>query len=108
MLIAFASKNQLGLNSELGANISQAEYIKVVELEAGKLKKVTNVENPFFNQSVDPVAFAAFISTTKAEFLVVTALEKEAITNELIKNPVLVKEGSSGRIAGLLENFQKF
>lgn len=108
MLIAFASKNHLGLNSELGANISKSEYITVVELEAGKLKKVTNVENPLFNQSVDPMTFAAFIKTTQAEFLVVTAIEKEAVRNEIIKNHVIIKEGSIGRIASLLENFQKF
>jgi predicted Fe-Mo cluster-binding NifX family protein len=108
MLIAFASQNQLGLNSELSANISQAEYITMVELEAGKLKKVTNVENLFFNQVVEPVAFAAFIKTTKAELFVVTTVKNIAITNELIKNNVLVEEGSSGRIAALLENFQKF
>ena len=108
MFIAFASKNQLCLNSELGDNIFKSEYITVVELEDGKLKKVTNVENLFFNQVVEPVAFAELIKTTKAEFLVVTKVENAAIMNELIKQHVAVKEGSSGRIAALLENFQKF
>ena len=106
MIIAFASKNHLGLNSDLGSNISQSEYFTVVEIEDAKLKRVRNVENVFFKQEVDAVAFAEFIKETKAEKLVVLSVENAAITNELLRGNVSIQEGSAGRIADLLENFQ--
>lgn len=106
MIIAFASKNHLGLNSDLGSNISQSEYFTVVELEGAKLKRVRNVENIYFKQEVDAVAFAEFIKQTKAEKLVVSSVENADITKELLKNNVSVDETSEGRIANLLENFQ--
>ncbi|MCX6086618.1 MAG: hypothetical protein NTW63_02550 [Caldiserica bacterium] len=106
MIIAFASKNHLGLNSELGSNISQSEYFTVVELEGAKLKKVRNVENVYFRQEVDAVAFAEFIKETKAEKLVVSSVENADITKELLKGNVSVDEAREGRIADLLEDFQ--
>jgi predicted Fe-Mo cluster-binding NifX family protein len=106
MIIAFASKNHLGLNSDLGSNISQSEYFTVVEIEGAKLKKVRNVENVYFKQEVDAVAFAEFIKETKAEKLVVSSVENAAITNELLRGNVSIQEGSAGRIADLLENSQ--
>lgn len=106
MIIAFASKNHLGLNSDLGSDISHSEYFTIVEIEGGKLKKVTNVENVFFKQEVDVVAFAEFIKETKAEKLVVSSVENADIANELLKDNVLVQEGSAGRIADILKTFQ--
>ena len=103
MIIAFASKNHLGLNSDLGSNISQSEYFTVVELEGAKLKRVRNVENIYFKQEVDAVAFAEFIKQTKAEKLVVSSVENADITKELLKNNVSVDEASEGRIANLLK-----
>lgn len=106
MIIAFASKNHLGLNSDLGSNISQSEYFTVVEIEGAKLKKVRNVENVYFRQEVDAVAFAEFIKETKAEKLVVSSVENADIAKELLKGNVSVDEAREGRIADLLENFQ--
>jgi predicted Fe-Mo cluster-binding NifX family protein len=106
MIIAFASKNHLGLNSELGSNISQSEYFTVVELEGAKLKRVRNVENVYFKQEVDAGAFAEFIKETKAERLVVSSVENADITKELLKGNVSVDEAREGRIADLLEDFQ--
>jgi predicted Fe-Mo cluster-binding NifX family protein len=106
MIIAFASKNHLGLNSELGSNISQSEYFTVAELEGARLKRVRNVENVYFKQEVDAGAFAKFIKETKAERLVVSSVENADITKELLKGNVSVDEAREGRIADLLEDFQ--
>lgn len=77
-----------------------------MEIESAKLKKVRNVENVYFRQEVDAVAFAEFIKETKAEKLVVSSVENAAITNELLKGNVSVQEGSAGRIADILKTFQ--
>ncbi|AFK86205.1 hypothetical protein V518_2518 [Thermoanaerobacterium aotearoense SCUT27] len=36
MILAFASKNHLGLNSDIGSDIVNSEYITVAEVEDGK------------------------------------------------------------------------
>jgi predicted Fe-Mo cluster-binding NifX family protein len=106
MIIAFASKNHLGLNSDLGSNISQSEYFTVVELEGARLKKVRNVENVYFKQEVDAGVFAELIKETGAEKLVVSSVENTDITKELLKGNVSVDEARGGRIADLLKDFQ--
>jgi predicted Fe-Mo cluster-binding NifX family protein len=106
MIIAFASKNHLGLNSDLGSNISQSEYFTVVELEGARLKKVRNVENVYFKQEVDAGVFAELIKETGAEKLVVSSVENADITKELLKGNVSVDEARGGRIADLLKDFQ--
>jgi predicted Fe-Mo cluster-binding NifX family protein len=108
MIIAFASKNHLGLNSDLGRSIAQSAYLTVVEVEGGRLVKVTNVENAFFGQeNVDSQAVASFIASAGAERLVVGSIDNEDIARELQEKNVSVQEAPVGRIADLLKDIQK-
>ena len=108
MIIAFASKNHLGLNSDLGRNIAQSVYFTVVEVDGDKLRKVTNVENVFFEQEgVDAGEVASFIASTDAERLVVGSIENEEVTRELFQRKISVQEVPVARIADLLKDFQK-
>lgn len=105
MIIAFASKNHLGLNSDIGSDIVNSEYITVAEVEDGKLKKVKNVENIFYNdRKLDAKKFVEFISETKAEMFVVMNISEE-IKTELLKNNISVKLVTLGRIADILKGF---
>ncbi|MDK2806285.1 MAG: hypothetical protein PWQ94_1449 [Thermoanaerobacterium sp.] len=105
MIIAFASKNHLGLNSDIGSDIVNSEYITVAEVEDGKLKKVKNVENIFYNdQKLNVKDFVDFISKTNAEIFVVMNISEE-IKTELLKNNISVKLVTLGRIADILKSF---
>ncbi|WHE07692.1 NifB/NifX family molybdenum-iron cluster-binding protein [Thermoanaerobacterium thermosaccharolyticum] len=105
MIIAFASKNHLGLNSDIGSDIVNSEYITVAEVEDGKLKKVKNVENIFYNdQKLNAKDFVDFISKTNAEIFVVMNISEE-IKAELLKNNISVKLVTLGRIADILNTF---
>ncbi|ORX23854.1 hypothetical protein BVF91_04870 [Thermoanaerobacterium sp. PSU-2] len=105
MIIAFASKNHLGLNSDIGSDIVNSEYITVAEIEDGKLKKVKNVENIFYNdQKLNAKDFVDFISKTNAEIFVVMNISEE-IKTELLKNNISVKLVTLGRIADILKGF---
>ncbi|AEF16517.1 MULTISPECIES: NifB/NifX family molybdenum-iron cluster-binding protein [Thermoanaerobacterium] len=105
MIIAFASKNHLGLNSDIGSDIVNSEYITVAEVEDGKLKKVKNVENIFYNdQKLNAKDFVDFISKTNAEIFVVMNISEE-IKAELLKNNISVKLVTLGRIADILKSF---
>ncbi|MDN5317678.1 MAG: hypothetical protein PWR08_1803 [Thermoanaerobacterium sp.] len=105
MIIAFASKNHLGLNSDIGSDIVNSEYITVAEVEDGKLKKVKNVENIFYNdQKLNVKDFVDFISKTNAEIFVVMNISEE-IKEELLKNNISVKLVTLGRIADILNTF---
>lgn len=105
MILAFASKNHLGLNSDIGSDIVNSEYITVAEVEDGKLKKVKNVENIFYNdQKLNAKDFVDFISKTNAEIFVVMNISEE-IKTELLKNNISVKLVTLGRIADILKSF---
>ena len=108
MIIAFASKNHLGLNSDLGGTIAQSAYFTVVEVDGDKLRKVTNVENVFFEQeAADAGEVANFIASTDAERLVVGSIENEEVARELLQRNISVQEAPVGRIADLLKDIQK-
>ncbi len=108
MITAFASKNHLGLNSDLGKSIAESAYFTVVEVEGDKLRKVTNVENVFFEQqSVDATEVASLIASTGAERLIVGSIGNEEVTRELLQRNISVQEAPVARIADLLEKMQK-
>jgi len=98
-------KIHLGLNSDIGSDIVNSEYITVAEVEDGKLKKVKNVENIFYNdQKLNVKDFVDFISKTNAEIFVVMNISEE-IKEELLKNNISVKLVTLGRIADILNTF---
>lgn len=106
VIIVFASKNHMGLNSDLGRNISDSEYFTVVETENAKIKKVTNVENDFFGlKSSDADKIAEFIKELSAEKLIVGEIDKEA-KDKLASNNIEVIQGYEGRIADMVFKFQ--
>ncbi|EGD52160.1 hypothetical protein TheetDRAFT_1080 [Thermoanaerobacter ethanolicus JW 200] len=104
MIIVFASKNHLGLNSDIGSSIVSSEYFTVAEIENGKLKKVKNVENPFFKEEkINTQKFIDFIKNTNAQKIVVSAVDNADIENELLLNHIEVIKNVNGRIADILK-----
>ncbi|EIW00927.1 NifB/NifX family molybdenum-iron cluster-binding protein [Thermoanaerobacter siderophilus] len=104
MIIAFASKNHLGLNSDVGSSIVSSEYFTVAEIENRKLKKVKNVENPFFKEEkINAQKFVDFIKNTNAQKVVISALDNADIENELLLNDIEVIKNVNGRIADILK-----
>ncbi|MGB9666370.1 MAG: NifB/NifX family molybdenum-iron cluster-binding protein [Candidatus Cryosericum sp.] len=107
MIIAFASKNHLGLNSDLGATIAQSAYFTVVELEGERLKKVTNLENAFTAGAVlDGEEVAQVLASTGAEMLVVGSIENEAVTRALLQRGIALREIPVARVADVLKKIQ--
>jgi hypothetical protein len=106
MIIAFASKNHLGLNSDVGKDIYNSEYFTIVEInEEGKLIKVKNVENKFYNiRDMEPGWIIDLMKDLKVEKFFINQLENDILKNEFIKNNILIKENISGRIADILKN----
>ncbi|NNG67592.1 NifB/NifX family molybdenum-iron cluster-binding protein [Caldanaerobacter subterraneus] len=104
MIIAFASKNHLGLNSDVGSSIVSSEYFTVAEIENRKLKKVKNVENPFFKEEkINTQKFIDFIKNINAQKVVISALDNADIENELLLNDIEVIKNVNGRIADILK-----
>lgn len=103
--IAFASKNHLGLNSDIGSEIVNSEYITVAEIDDGKLKKVRNIENIFYgNQNVDKIAFAGFIAESEAKTFVIMHMSDE-IKSALNAKKISIKLVKLDRIADILKEF---
>lgn len=103
MVIAVASKNHLGLNSQIGDTISSSQYFTIIDMEGNALKKVKNLENIFFEKhEIDEAAFTEFIKETKAEKFVIKEFERADIKNHLLQNGISVIDGISGRIADIL------
>ncbi|TZE82768.1 NifB/NifX family molybdenum-iron cluster-binding protein [Calorimonas adulescens] len=106
MKIAFASKNHLGLNSEVGTSISGSEYFTVADIEDKELKKVQNIENIFYgHQNIDDNEFIKFIQSLKIDKLVLFKIDDPAVKEKLSKNNISVIEGANGRIADVLNSF---
>lgn len=106
MIIAFASKNHLGLNSDLGATIAQSAYFTVVELEGERLKKVTNVENAFAGGAVlDGEEVSQVLASVGAEMLVV-GVGDEAVTRALLQRGIALREIPVARVADVLKKIQ--
>ena len=106
MKIAFALKNHLGLNSEVGASISGSEYFTVVDIEDKKLKKVQNIENIFYeHQNIDEDEFIKFIQSLEIDKLAIFKIDDPAIKEKLKNNNISVIEGVNGRIADVLNSF---
>jgi len=105
MKIAFASKNHLGLNSDIGSEIVNSEYITVAEIDDGRLKKVRNIENIFYgNQNVDEIAFANFIVESEAKIFVIMNIN-DVIKSALNAKEISVKLVKLDRIAVILKEF---
>lgn len=107
MTIAFASKNHLGLNSDLGATIAQSEYFTIVELEGERLKKVANLENAFLGAAaVDGDGIARVMASVGAEMLVVGSVGDEAVTRALLQRGIALREVPVVRVADVLKRIQ--
>ena len=103
MIILIASKNHMGLNSEVSDDILDAPYFTLVAKEEGKLQKVKNLENVFQgNAAVNMADFLRFVKQAAAEKMVVKEPKEPDLKKRLAENGIELVDGVSGRIADIL------
>jgi len=104
--IAVASKDNMGLNSEVISHFGRCPYYTLVEVEDDEIKKVTNVENPYYLNHGQPGQVPNFIKQQEAQVVIAGGMGMRAIEffNQLGIEAVT---GASGRVADVINSYLK-
>ena len=104
--IAIASEDHMGLNSKVSAHFGRCPYYTLVEVENGEIKKVSNVENPYYVSHGQPGDAPNFIKQQGADVIIAGGMGPRAIDffNQLGIEAVT---GASGRVADVIESYLK-
>jgi len=103
MIIAFATDNKNGLDSDISAHFGRAPYYIFVEVENGKVKNIIEKESPF-SEGHSPGEVPMFVSKNKASVIISGGMGQRAIENfkNLGITPVV---GVSGKVKDVLSDF---
>ena len=103
MRIAFASDENLGLESRLSHHFGRCPFYVFVEIENNGIKRVEVKENPFFNRHV-PGAVPQFIAKEGANIMIAGGMGPRAIDwfRRLDVQPIT---GASGIIKDVLQDY---
>ena len=104
--IAVASNDHMGLNSEVSSHFGRCPYYTLVEVEDDEIKKVTNVENPYYVSHGQPGLAPNFIKQQGAQVIIAGGMGPRAIEffNQLGIEAVT---GASGRVADVVNSYLK-
>jgi len=104
--IAVASKDHMGLNSEVSAHFGRCPYYTLVEVQEDEIKKVSNVKNPYYLSHGQPGQVPNFIKEQQVEVIIAGGMGPRAIEffNQLEIEAVT---GASGRVADVINSYLK-
>ena len=104
--IAIASEDHMGLNSKVSAHFGRCPYYTLVEVENGEIRKVSNVENPYYVSHGQPGDAPNFIKQQGADVIIAGGMGPRAIQffNELGIEAVT---GAIGRVADAVNSYIK-
>ena len=68
--IVVASEDHMGLNSKVSAHFGRCPYYTLVEVENGEIRKVSNVENPYYVSHGQPGDAPNFIKQQGADVII--------------------------------------
>jgi len=104
--IIIAAEDNMGLNSQVSAHFGRCPYYTLVEIEDDEIKKVSNVENPYYISHGKPGLAPNFIKQQGAEVIIAGGMGPRAIEffNQLGIEAVT---GASGRIADVINSYLK-
>jgi len=101
--VAFASEENMGLESRLAYHFGRCPYYVFVEIEDGEIKGVEVKENPFFGSHV-PGAVPQFIADEGAKVIIAGGMGPRALDlfRRLNVQPIT---GVTGRVKDILEDY---
>ena len=103
--IAFSSEDNLGLDGQMSGHFGRCPYFTLVDVNDGKIEKVTVVENPFYGNH-QPGQVPAFIHAQEADVMIAGGMGPMAI-NLFNSNGVEVVTGYMGTVKNVLEAYLK-
>ena len=104
--IIIAAEDSMGLNGQVSAHFGRCPYYILVEVENDEIKKVSNVENPYYVSHGEPGLAPNFIKQQEAEVIIAGGMGPRAIEffNQLGIEAVT---GVSGRVADAINSYLK-
>jgi len=103
--IAFSAEDNLGLDGQMSGHFGRCPYFTLVDVEDGKIEKVTVVENPFYNNH-QPGQVPAFIHSQNVDVMIAGGMGPMAI-NLFNNNGIEVVTGYMGTVRNVLEAYLK-
>jgi predicted Fe-Mo cluster-binding NifX family protein len=104
--IMVASEDHMGLNSQVSSHFGRCTYYTLVELEDNKIKKITNVENPYYSNHGQPGQVPNFINQQGAEVIIAGGMGPQAI--KFFKDfKIETVTGANGRVADVVNSYLK-
>ncbi|MCD6232629.1 NifB/NifX family molybdenum-iron cluster-binding protein [Candidatus Aerophobetes bacterium] len=105
-IIAVASNNEKGLDSQVSAHFGRCPYYTLVEIEEGEIKKVTSLQNPYYFTHGEPGQVPEFIKKQGAEVVITGGMGPRAI-GFFDKLGIKVATGASGNVAEAVDSYLK-
>jgi len=104
MRIAVASDDGNGLDALISQHFGRCPYYTLVEVEAGEVKEVSVVDNPFYGSHGDPGQVPGFIHSQGAQVIIAGGMGPRAIGffNEFGIETVT---GTSGKVSDALNSY---
>jgi len=104
MRIAVASDDGNGLDALISQHFGRCPYYTLVEVEAGEVKEVSVVDNPFYGSHGDPGQVPGFIHSQGAQVIIAGGMGPRAIDffNQLGIETVT---GTSGKVSDALNSY---
>lgn len=104
--IIIAAEDSMGLNSQVSAHFGRCPYYILVEVEDDEIKRVSNVENPYYTSHGQPGQVPNFIKQQEAEVIIAGGMGPRAIEffNQLGIEAVT---GANGRVADAISSYLK-
>lgn len=104
--IAVASKDHMGLNSQVNAHFGRCPYYTLVEVEEDEIKKISSVENPYYISHGQPGQAPNFIKEQGAEVIIAGGIGPRAI-EFFSQLGIEAVTGGSGRVADAVNSYLK-
>jgi len=101
--IAFSCEDNKGLQSEMSMHFGRCPYYTMVEVDAGEVKNIEVVENPYYNNHV-PGVVPGFIKDQNADVMVAGGMGPRAI--QMFQGfGIEVATGVAGKVENVLKAY---
>jgi len=105
-IIAIASNDERGLNSQVSAHFGKCPYYTLVKIEDGEIRKASSLQNPYYSTHGEPGQVPNFIKKQGADVIIAGGMGPRAI-GFFDKLGIEVATGASGNVAEVVDSYLK-
>jgi len=104
MRIAVATDDGKGLDALISQHFGRCPYYTLVEVEAGEIKEVNVVDNPFYGRHEEPGQVPEFIHSQRAQVIIAGGMGPRAI-GFFNQFGIETVTGTSGKVSDALNSY---